>query len=365
MSTLIKQIVEDSNLEKAFIQTRKGDNKYRAAARRFFEDYVNNLHNLQYELTNGLYQPGGYNEFMVFEPKPRLVHAPEYRDKIVQLAIINIIKEIYYPVFIHDSYSCIDKKGTHACAMRIHHFIKKAKWEYGDDAFIIKIDIRKFFYSIDREILKRIVRKKIKCPDTLELIFKIIDSANQLSELGLPLGNPFSQIGSNIYMNEVDQFAKRVLGLKYYVRYADDIIIVVEDKEMANDVLCVLREFISVNLNLATNDKKTKIFPINQGVNAIGYKIYATHMLLRDMSKKKIKRKVKAMRHLLLEGRMTIETAEQMLNSWKGHANYACSFNFISLMIEKYLYIWMDQRGRLKINREILYMGDDMNVIQV
>lgn len=186
----------------------------------------------------------------------------------------------------------------------------------------------------------------------------IIDSADTISELGIPLGNTFSQLAANIYMNEIDQYAKRILGLKYYVRYADDIIIVVENKPTAVFVLDTITYFINNHLNLTLNTKKTKIFPIKQGVNAIGYKIYPTHMLLRDMSKKKIKRKVKAMQFLIISECMTIETAEQMLNSWKGHANYANSFNFISYLMERFPYIYMNDKNVLKIDENMLYGGD-------
>lgn len=126
MSTkLIDQITNKDNFDSALIQTRKGQNKNRSSAITFSRNSDVNLENLRNSIINGTYTFGKYNEFMVYEPKPRVINAPEYRDKIVQVALCNILKQIYYPSFIYDSYACIDMKGTHACAMRIQHFLKK------------------------------------------------------------------------------------------------------------------------------------------------------------------------------------------------------------------------------------------------
>lgn len=217
--------------------------------------------------------------------------------------------------------------------------MRKAKWEYGQDAYIVKIDIKKFFYSIDREVLKVLLKRKIKCKKSLELIFKIIDSAGLIDVLGMPLGNTISQLCANVYMNTVDQYAKRRLSLKYYVRYADDVVIIVENKEKANEVLELIREHVNNKLNLKLNGNKSKIFPINQGANTVGFKINSTHMLLRNDSKKRIKQKARKIKRLLIEGQMSVETTEQIFNSWLGHAEQANSYTFIQSLLERFDYI--------------------------
>jgi len=286
----------------------------------------------------------------VHEPKERVIDAPHFKDKMVQLAINNVLKEVYQSCFIYDSYASLDNKGTHKCVDRIQHFMRKAKWEYGEDAYIVKIDVRKFFYTIDREVLKRTLGKKIKCEKTLRLLYKIIDSAEDIDLIGLPLGNTLSQIDANIYMNKIDQYCKRKLRLRYYVRYMDDMIIVVKNKKKAKEARENVSSFIKSELKLNINKNKTKIFPINQGVNAIGFKIYTTHRLLRNSSKKKIKRKAKKMRHLLEEEKMKPEKAEQILNSWKGHADNGCSYNFIEKLLERNNHIYMNKKGVLKVD---------------
>lgn len=347
---LFKRITNEDNMYDAYKQAIRGKGKYNPEAMQFALDEVYNLKALRQSLIDETYNFSGYVRFTVYEPKERVIDAPHFEDKIVQLAINNILKEVYNPSFIFDSYACIDGKGTHKCVDRISYFVRKARWEYGEDAYIVKLDIKKFFYSIDRDILKSILPKKIKCKRTLQLLFKIIDSADAIDELGLPLGNTLSQIFANIYMNELDQYCKRKLSIRYMVRYMDDLIIVTKNKEDAREVFANIDSFVNKRLHLKLNKNKSKIFPINQGVNAVGYKIYATHRLLRNDSKKKIKRKAKAMPRLIKEGHMTINKAEQILNSWLGHANHANSYNFIQSLIERNDFVYLNKKGILKID---------------
>lgn len=355
-NNLFKQITDKNNMYDAYKKSRKGNGKYKVQAMKFAANETYNLNKLRNSLIDGSYRFSGYIRFKVYEPKERVIHAPTYKDKIVQLSINNILKQIYNPCFIYDSYACIDDKGTHECVDRISHFMRKAKWEYGDNAYIIKMDIKKFFYSINRDILKKLYRKKIKCKRTLELIYKIIDSADSISELGLPLGNTLSQISANLYMNVIDQYAKRTLSLKYYVRYADDIVIIVKDKQKAQETLDNLKNAINSKLELQLNKRKTKIFPIDQGVNAIGYKIHCTHRLLRNCSKKKIKRKCRKFKGLYNKGLITREKIEEIINSWYGHASHGSSFNFILSLIERNNYIYIE-RDSLKVDVSILEKG--------
>ena len=355
-TNLIDAITDKDNFKEAYKKVRKGDNKYKRDAVIFYEDYVGNLENLRQSIINGTYEFGEYNRFLVYEPKERIINAPGFNDKLVQMAIHNVIKKTYYKKFIYDSYSCIDNKGTHACAKKIQRNLKQTKWLWGEEATIIKIDISKFFYAINREILKEIISKDLECDYTINLLYKIIDSADSIDKLGLPLGNSFSQLGANIYMDKVDNYAKRKLGLQFYVRYADDIVIVVENKTKANEVLDSITEFIEEIMDLELNTNKTKTFPIMQGVNAIGYKIYPTHMLLRNESKKKLKRKIKAMPRLIKEGRMTILKAEQMLNSWKGHAEYANTDNFVKSIENRFPFVYLDHRGKFRIKESEVHV---------
>lgn len=358
--TLFEQIVDPGNIERAYRKTLKGKNKYSREAIVFSMDETYNLNALRKSLLDGTYCFDGYMRFKVYEPKERIIDAPHFKDKIVQLAINNALKQIYQPCFIYDSYASLDNKGTHKCVDRIQHFVRKAKWQYGGGAYVVKMDVRKFFYTIDRDVLKELLPKKVRCRKTLTLLCGIIDSAEQIDVRGLPLGNTLSQICANIYLNKVDQYCKRRLGLKYYVRYMDDIVIVVENKDRAQEVKALVAVFLKDALKLDVNENKTKTFPLAQGVNAVGFKIHPTHRLLRNDSKKRIKRKAKKMKRLIAEGEMTKEKAEQILNSWKGHAEHGCSHNFIGRLVAKNDYIYSDTNGRLKVDMsKIMGRGDE------
>lgn len=353
VSLLFDQIFNLNNLELAYKKSLEANGKYKKEALQFQRNEVVNLLNLQRLIYERKYKFQGYTSFTVYEPKERVINAPHYRDKIVQLAMNEILKDIFNPSFIRDSYACIEEKGTHKAVEQVQKNLKKGYWEYGEEAYIVKVDVRKFFYTIDRDLLKRIYRKKIKDNDVLWILDEIIDSGAEVDEVGLPLGNTLSQLCANVYMNELDQYCKRYLGYKYYVRYADDIVIVSPNKDKAQEAKQLCISFLEERLNMQANPKKTQIFPINQGVNCFGFKIYRTHKLLRDDSKKKIKRKIKKMPHLIAEGRMTVEKANQMLGSWCGHASYGSTANFLRSILIRRPYIKWDGE-KLIINEEVL-----------
>lgn len=355
MSTLLfNQIFSLENMEKAYKQSLKAEGKYKHEALIFQRNETINLERLRNSLFDRSYQFSGYNTFKVYEPKERVINAPHYKDKIVQLAMNNVLKRIFVPTFISDSYACMDNRGTHKAVERVQRNLKKGAWEFGQDAYICKVDVSKFFYSIDRDILKRLYRKKIKEPDVLWVMDAVTDSGALVDDVGLPLGNTMSQLCANIYMDALDQYCKRYLKYKYYVRYADDVVIVLPNKESALKAKELCADFLDERLNLRINPKKTQIFPIRQGVNCFGFKIYTTHRLLRDDSKKKLKRKIKKMPHLINKQKMTVDKANQMLGSWSGHARYASSMNFIQSILDKRPYITLENQ-LLKINEEELY----------
>lgn len=351
--TLIEFIASERNLENSYRKVMSGPNKYHKEAIEFSKNLSANLLILRESLLNRTYKFEGYIEFKVYEPKERVIHAPHFVDKIVQIAINNALQYFIPRYFIKDSYACIINRGTHKAVDKVQEYIRKAYEKWGYDAFIIKLDIRKFFYSIDRTILKRILKPMIKCNESLLLLYKIIDSAIDISEVGLPLGNTTSQLLANVYMNKFDQFCKRILKIKYYVRYMDDAITIVENKEIAKRLLIQMDKFLLCHLKLEIDTNKTKVFPIRQGVNAYGFKIYITHRLLRDDSKKKIKRKIRKMPRLIIEGRLDIETATTMLNSWLGHAKYANSHNFIMKLVNKHDFITYEN-NKFIINEETI-----------
>lgn len=233
--------------------------------------------------------------------------------------------------------------------------MRVARMKWGEDAAVIKLDVKKYFYSIDRQVLKQLLVKRFKKlkkkrPELYEdllrfhrLLCKVIDSSPE-GETGIPLGNVSSQDFANIVLNEVDQYCIRFLGVKLYTRYMDDIIIIAPSKETAREWLAKIRQFVKERLHLDLNSK-TKIFYLRQGVNAYGYKIKATHLELRTTSKRREKRRVKAMIAKLREGKKTREEIQQEVNSWLGFARWASAYNLAKKIFAPYR--WIKVEGEL------------------
>ena len=257
-----------------------------------YEFYLNDTFE---KLKNGNYNFGMYNKFIVYEPKERIILSAPFRDRVVHTWIVNYFLEPYFvPMFISTSYACIKNKGMHKCALDVKRAMYNVsrKWK---NAYVIKMDVSKFFYSIDRKILYSIICKKIKDEKLLSLIRKVIDipKVYGLNDgKGLPIGNYTSQIFANIYLNEIDQYIKNILKVKFYYRYMDDSIILVEHKSEAKKILEKIKEYLEENLKLKLNSK-TNIFKSTQGVNFCGYKINEYRLKIRSKGKKKLKNKIK------------------------------------------------------------------------
>lgn len=284
---MFDRIVDWDNLKDAYKKTRKAKGKYKIKAIKFEQDEIANLKALQQSLIDGTYRCSPYTNFEVYEPKRRVIYAPNYVDKIVQHAINNVLRDFYEPKFIHDSYACIRNKGTHRAIKAIQRHARVCRRNYGDKCYFAKTDISKFFYSLDRDILKTIIRKKVRCERTLSLLDIIIDSS---PSTGLPLGNLTSQLLANVYMNEIDQYIKRSLGVKHYVRYADDLFFVFPSKQAANNGLRKVREELTNRLKLHTSDRKSFIHPVKYGIVGLGMKILTTHIALLYRHKVSFKR---------------------------------------------------------------------------
>ena len=295
------------------------------------------------------YRPHPYHSTIIREPKERLLHIPKLRDKIVQLVIHQELQNLFRPVFVDRSFACQYGKGTIRAAFSVYHDMRVAQWKWGEKAFVVKIDVKKFFYNIDRAILKQLLRKRInklkkKHPELrkdfdqfLTLLDIVIDSSPE-GERGIPLGNVSSQDFANIYLNEVDQFCIRYLGIKYYTRYMDDIVFIAPTREKAREWLLKVVNFLNERLHLNTNEK-TKIYPLRQGVNAYGFKIRTTHLELRTESKQRAKKRIKKMDEKLKAGELSKEEAIQTVQSWLGFARWASAFNLCRKIFAPYPYI--------------------------
>lgn len=289
-------------------------------------DLENNLINLIEEIKNGNYKIGKYREFKIYEPKMRIIKALPYKDRIVhQWYVEEFIKPMIAKKFIYDSYACIKDKGSHRAVLRLQFFMRQMKKKY-NEYYIIKCDIKKYFYNIDRNILYDILKKYISDKKLLMFTKVLLETDEQL---GIPIGNYTSQFFANIYLNELDHYIKEKLCIKYYLRYMDDFIILVKDKETAKYIMECVDKYVNKYLHLQLNSK-SRYYPNKFGCNFCGYVIYETHILLRKRFKLKMKKKVKKWNQFYTNDVLDIKKTRLQWNSSLGHAIHSSSYNFMN-----------------------------------
>jgi len=290
-----------------------------------FEDNLEvNLVNLILEIRSGTYNIGEYRVFKVYEPKERIIKSLPFRDRVVhQWYVYEFIIPYIVPKFIYDSYACLHGKGTHTAVKRLEYFIKENHRKYGK-FYIVKMDIKKFFYSINPNILLSILKKHITDKALLSLTKKLIFDEND--EVGIPIGNYTSQYFANIYLNELDIFVKHKLKVKYYLRYMDDFVLIVQDKKEAISKFLKITNFLKEKLDLDINHK-SKYYPSDMGVDFCGYRVFYTHKLIRNRSKRKIRSNIKKWKRLNKKGKLNLQNLESSFQSWKAHIKHANSYN--------------------------------------
>ena len=293
-------------------------------------DLASNIIDTLKQLYAGVYKVGNYRQFRIYEPKERIIQSLPFRDRIVQQWYVEeFIKPIFIPKFIQDTYACLEDRGVHKAVKKLNKYM----YEYNKinrDFYVLKCDVSKFFYSINKqrlyEILNRYVKDKAFMKLTKDLIY------HDRNEVGIPIGNYTSQYFANIYLNELDHFVKEKLKIKYYVRYMDDFVLLLEDRNQCRVILEEIKEFLDKNLGLKLN-KKTNYFRNSQGVNFCGYKIFKTHIMLKKENKKKIKIKIKNWNKLYHKKELDLRETTLKLNSWIGHAQNADTFFLVNKMI--------------------------------
>ncbi|HBE45753.1 MAG TPA: RNA-dependent DNA polymerase [Deltaproteobacteria bacterium] len=321
---LYKKIYDLENLNFAFYKVSKGRRYYRDILQ-YKDALEENLINLQRELTNKTYTPSPYRTFTLYEPKKRIIYVSPIKDRIVHHAVMNIVEPIWESLFIYDSYACRKGKGTHAGLARTVKFLRMSRQKWGR-VYCLKCDITKFFPSINHHIMFDIIRRKIKCKDTLYLFDKIIFSnSNNRDDPGsknMPIGNLISQWGANLYLNELDQYIKHVLKIKYYIRYMDDFLILHSDCSYLHWLKKEISLFLAEKLKLSLNPK-SDIYPINRGIDFLGYRIWYNNILLRKSSLIRATKSFKRLSRAYKEGLINLADVKCSLSSWLGHCKHA------------------------------------------
>ena len=230
------------------------------------------LADLHRTLHDGSYQPRPYKTFQVFEPKPRLIYAPAFRDRVVQHAIYRVIQPIFDATFVAESYACRPGKGTHAAADHVQAALARVP----RDSYTLQLDIRRFYYRIDRNILITLIERKIKDLRLVELMRLFADQGDPV---GVPIGNLLSQLYALIYLNPLDHYIKRELKVRHYARYVDDLVLIGLTRDQAIDYRARIATFLADRLRLEYS--RTGIARVSRGLNFVGYRTWATRRFVR------------------------------------------------------------------------------------
>jgi retron-type reverse transcriptase len=313
INNIYHNIISIENLRLADDKAQKGkSNQY--GVKLHNKNKEDNLLKLHEMLFNKTYKPSPYKIFTIHEPKERQVYKADYfPERIIHHAVMNYLEHLFVACFTADTFSCIKRRGIHAAA----NAVKKALQDEANTTYCLKLDIKKFYLNINHDVLKQLLRKKIKDYDLLWLLDIIIDSAE-----GLPIGNYLSQYFANFYLAYFDHWIKETKRIKYYFRYADDLVILANNKTFLHNLFCEMQQYLQQNLKLTVKENY-QVFPVkSRGIDFVGYKFYHTHTLLRKTIKQRFARMLKRNKNV------------RSIASYYGWAKHCNSTNLLNKLLK-------------------------------
>jgi RNA-directed DNA polymerase len=329
---LYEQIYHPLNLWTAYQKARRGK-RCQPAAAAFEYEREQNLLALEAELKTQTYQPGDYHNFYIHEPKRRLISAAPFRDRVVHHALMNVIEPFFERQFIHDCYANRVGKGTHKALDRCTHYLRRYR-------NVMHCDVRQFFPSVDHQVLRNILARTIGDQQTMELIDKILASGIgvQAKEYamtyfpgdalwaanrrrGLPIGNLTSQHWGNVYLNELDQHAKRTLKCRAYIRYVDDILMFADDKNDLHAWREAIIQYLQ-NLRLTIHETRAQPRPVEVGIPFLGFILFPDHRRIKRRNGIAFQRRLKTLINQVQAGHIQPEQLKVSMDGWINHARY-------------------------------------------
>jgi RNA-directed DNA polymerase len=287
-----------------------------------------NIFKLRDDVESGKWEPDPYKSFYISDPKLRHIHKASVRDRVLYQAIYRILYPHFNNGFISDIYSSRNNKGTHLGVKRLESFLRKSSRNYTRQTFALKCDIRKFFDSIDHQVLLKILGDQLKDEGLLGLLERIIKSFEKDTGKGMPLGNVTSQLFANIYMNSFDWYMKEELRIRYYVRYCDDFVIIDQNHECLSDLIPKISNFLNTNQKLTLHPAKITIRKLSQGIDFLGYVVLPHRIAIRTKTKRRIIRKFTN----LIRNNDELDAINQTLASYKGHLSHAKSYKITKML---------------------------------
>lgn len=332
---------------------------------RFYDNREGNLEEISTLLRAGKVPKVEYHSFYVYVPKVRKVIFIDYWSKVVQRAIYDVLNPKICRTFIEHTYACVKGRGQLAAMEQLYTWMRETRTS-GTEWYYYKFDVAKFFYRIDHEILMDICRKKIDDPRTVDLLGYYINNdavpfgmpldANQLTiteeqmlyDLGIPIGGGLSHMLGNMYLDPFDQFCKRVLGIKRYIRYMDDIIILDNDKERLKEYGRRMTQFLEERLHLNFNNK-TALRPVRVGCEFVGFVIYNDHVILRKSTTLRMKRTLRKTRQDYHDNLITFKEANATMQSYLAMLSHVDCKKFKEKLLDEFVLTHADDNGEEQI----------------
>jgi RNA-directed DNA polymerase len=321
------EIVDFENLLLAARKAQKGK-RFRDNVLEFNYNRELEIQKLQAELNDRTYCPGNYRTFKISDPKVRLISAAPYRDRVVHHALCNVIQPLMERSLIADTYANRQGYGTHRALRRFTAYARSSR-------YVLQCDIKKYFPSIDREILKGLIRRKLKCDRTLWLIDLIVDRSNEqefvldyfpndtlLTPLerprGLPIGNLTSQFLANYYLSGLDHFVKDRLRISKYLRFVDDFALFSDDFQELSAARSAIESYLAT-LRLKIHPIKSQLFETKQGANFVGFRILLDRIRVRNDNLRRARKRFRHLDRAYAQGQISLEDIRKRIRSWEAH----------------------------------------------
>lgn len=322
--------------------------RYRPDVAAFRANLEPELHCLHRQLLAGSYRPGPYRTFRILDPKPRLISAAPFRDRVVHHAFTNVVEPLFERRFVPWSYACRSGFGTHRALA--HARDACARYPY-----VLKCDVKKYFPSLDHEILNQLLARVIECPDTLRLAATIIAGSNPQEEIiqyfpgddlftpferrrGLPLGNQTSQFFANVYLNPMDHMIVRNLRPGAYARYVDDLLLFSSSKDLLNAMHREITEFLA-RYRLRLHAGKSRVYRCQDGFPFLGFRLFPTHARLVRPNVIRFRRRLRRLQRDYHAGRITRDDVEQSVRAWIGHAMHGDTWRLREQIFEAFPFL--------------------------
>jgi RNA-directed DNA polymerase len=316
-NNLWDKVISDENLELAYQRAKKGKSQYNAVAR-FDENKEKNLQNIKELLITHKFNTAKYLQKTIYEPKERIIYVlPFYPDRIVQHALMNVLIPILTKMFIKNTFACIKDRGLHKGSILTSQYVKKYK-------YCLKCDIRKFYPSINHDILYKMLERKFKDKDVLWLLHNIIYSFE--GETNVPIGNLTSQWFGNLYMNELDKYVLEKLKVSAYLRYCDDFCLFSNDKAELNRAKDLIEKYLTDELKLVMS--KCDLFQTSRGVDFLGYRHFKNYILLRKRTATRVKKRLPALVRKFKNEELSQDRFRSCIESTLGWIKWADTHNF-------------------------------------